>query len=57
MIKIVIDGKDYVAEEGLSLLKVLRANGKAIPSLCYHPALAKAHWRLQALRRSDSGKG
>jgi bidirectional [NiFe] hydrogenase diaphorase subunit len=41
MITIVIDGKDYVVEEGLSLLKVLRANGKAIPSLCYHPALKK----------------
>jgi len=41
MITIVIDGKDYVVEEGLSLLKVLRANGKDIPSLCYHPALKK----------------
>lgn len=41
MITIVIDGKECQAEEGLSLLKVLRAHGKAIPSLCYHPALKK----------------
>ena len=39
MVTIVIDGKDYVVEEGHSLLKVLRSNGKNIPSLCYHPAL------------------
>ena len=41
MITIVVDGKDCAVEEGLSLLKVLRANGKDIPSLCYHPALKK----------------
>ncbi len=41
MVTIVIDGNEYVVEEGLSLLKVLRAEGKNIPSLCYHPALKK----------------
>lgn len=41
MITIVIDCKDCTVEEGLPLLKVLRANGKDIPSLCYHPALKK----------------
>jgi bidirectional [NiFe] hydrogenase diaphorase subunit len=41
MIVIVIDGKACSVEEGLSLLKVLRANGKDVPSLCYHPALKK----------------
>jgi bidirectional [NiFe] hydrogenase diaphorase subunit len=39
MITIVIDGKKYQAEADLPLLKVLRSNGKDIPSLCYHPAL------------------
>jgi len=41
VITIVIDGKDCRVEEGLSLLRALRANGKDIPSLCYHPALKK----------------
>ena len=41
MITIVIDGKNCTVEEGLCLLKVLRLNGKDIPSLCYHPALKK----------------
>lgn len=41
VVTIVIDGNEYVVEEGLSLLKVLRAEGKNIPSLCYHPALKK----------------
>ena len=41
MITIVIDGNECVVEEGLPLLKALRASGKDIPSLCYHPALKK----------------
>jgi ferredoxin len=41
MVKIIVDGNEHVVEEGVSLLKVLRANGKNIPSLCFHPALKK----------------
>ena len=39
MIHIIIDGKKYDAEANQSVLKVLKANGIRIPTLCYHPAL------------------
>jgi len=39
MIHITIDGADYEAEEGATVLEVARANGIKIPTLCYHPAL------------------
>lgn len=34
-VKIVIDGKEYVANAGDTILKVARANGIDIPTLCY----------------------
>jgi bidirectional [NiFe] hydrogenase diaphorase subunit len=34
-----IDGRTYTAEEGQTVLDVLKANGFDIPTLCYHPAL------------------
>ncbi len=39
MVKITIDDREYEAEEGMTVLKVARANGLRIPTLCYHPSL------------------
>jgi len=39
VLKIIIDGSEVEADEGVSLLQVIRANGITIPSLCYHEAL------------------
>lgn len=39
MAKLIIDGQEYQAEEGQTVLEVARKNGIAIPTLCYHPAL------------------
>jgi len=39
MIKIAIDGQQYEAEKGSTVLEVIRANAIKIPTLCYHPAL------------------
>lgn len=41
MVTIIIDGDEHIVEEGISLLKVIRAKGKNVPSLCFHPALNK----------------
>jgi len=41
MITISVDGHPIETEEGLSVLKTLRANQIAIPTLCYHPALKR----------------
>ncbi|HCY88065.1 MAG TPA: 2Fe-2S ferredoxin [Desulfobacteraceae bacterium] len=39
MIEITIDNTPIMAEEGTTILQAARANGIAIPHLCYHPAL------------------
>jgi len=39
MVTITVDGRDYPAEEGQTVLQVLRAHGVSVPTLCYHPAL------------------
>lgn len=39
MVTISVDGQAYPAEEGQTVLQVLRAHGVSIPTLCYHPAL------------------
>ncbi len=39
MVTITIDGREYPAEAGMSVLEVLRANDISIPTLCYHPSL------------------
>lgn len=39
MIEIIIDGKTIQAEENQTVLQAAKANGLAIPHLCYHPAL------------------
>jgi bidirectional [NiFe] hydrogenase diaphorase subunit len=36
---ITIDGNDYQAEEGMTVLEVLRENAISVPTLCYHKAL------------------
>lgn len=36
-IKIIIDGKEYLADGGQTILEVALANGIKIPNLCYHP--------------------
>ncbi len=39
MVTITVDGQAYDAEEGQTVLQVLRAHRVALPTLCYHPAL------------------
>jgi predicted molibdopterin-dependent oxidoreductase YjgC len=39
MITLTIDGKPYPADEGQTVLTVLKENGFRIPTLCFHPAL------------------
>ncbi|MCG8617036.1 MAG: 2Fe-2S iron-sulfur cluster-binding protein [Desulfobacterales bacterium] len=39
MIEITIDDTPITAEEGTTILQAARANGIAVPHLCYHPAL------------------
>ncbi|MDD5568907.1 MAG: [FeFe] hydrogenase, group A [Candidatus Pacebacteria bacterium] len=46
-IKIKIDGAEYLANEGDTILQIARKNGVKIPSLCYHSDLEpKASCRL-----------
>jgi bidirectional [NiFe] hydrogenase diaphorase subunit len=39
MIRIIIDGREMQAEEGMTVLDAARAAGVLIPALCFHPAL------------------
>ena len=39
MLKIMIDGNQFEAAEGMTILQVMRANGIHVPTLCYHQAL------------------
>jgi heterodisulfide reductase subunit A len=39
MIRFTIDGQEFEAEEGQTILEVARRGGIHIPTLCYHPAL------------------
>ncbi len=39
MIELIVDGRKVRAEEGMSLLEVLRGAGFDIPTLCHHPAV------------------
>lgn len=39
MVTITVDGREFPAEEGQSVLQVLRVQSISIPTLCYHPAL------------------
>lgn len=39
MVTMIVDGQAYQAEEGQTVLQVLRAHGVPLPTLCYHPAL------------------
>ncbi|MFC1994518.1 FAD-dependent oxidoreductase [Chloroflexota bacterium] len=39
MPKLVIDGREVIAEQGATILEVARKNSISIPTLCYHPAL------------------
>ncbi|MFA5777172.1 MAG: [FeFe] hydrogenase, group A [Parcubacteria group bacterium] len=46
-VTIKIDGKDYQAEEGDTILKIAHKNGIKIPSLCFHPdAKARSNCRM-----------
>jgi len=40
LIKLVIDGKEVMAEEGSTILEVARSYGIDIPTLCYHEVLS-----------------
>lgn len=39
MPKIIIDGTEFEADEAVTVLQVIRANGIKIPTICYHEAL------------------
>ena len=39
MVSFTIDGQEFQAEEGQTVLEVARRAGIRIPTLCYHPAL------------------
>ncbi len=39
MLKIMIDGDQFEVADGMTILKVMRANGIQVPTLCYHEAL------------------
>ncbi|MGD8972102.1 MAG: 2Fe-2S iron-sulfur cluster-binding protein [Desulfobacterales bacterium] len=39
MVRISIDGREYEAEDGVTVLEVVKANGIRLPTLCYHPSL------------------
>lgn len=39
MPKIIIDGTEFEADERVTVLQVIRANGIKIPTICYHEAL------------------
>ncbi|KPJ79054.1 MAG: 2Fe-2S ferredoxin [Deltaproteobacteria bacterium SG8_13] len=54
MIQIRIDGRGYEAEEGKTVLEVLRDNRIHIPTLCYHPVLRPSgSCKLCAVEVSD----
>ena len=58
MVVISIDGRDYQAEKGMTVLQVAKANGIRIPTLCYHPALKPAGaCRLCAVEISGNADG
>lgn len=40
--KLVINGKEIVAQPGMTVLEAAKANGIYIPSLCYHPRTGQA---------------
>ena len=42
MPKIIVDGKELIANEGETILQVCERNGIYIPRYCYHPALSIA---------------
>jgi len=39
-VKLVIDEKEVIVDEGISVLDAARQNGITIPTLCHHPALS-----------------
>jgi bidirectional [NiFe] hydrogenase diaphorase subunit len=39
MVKITIDGNEYEADEGMTVLQIAKINGVRIPTLCYHASL------------------
>ena len=39
MVTVIIDGREYQTETGLSVLEVARRHDISIPTLCYHPSL------------------
>ena len=58
MIKLTIDGAEYEAEDGMTVLEVARANNVAIPTLCFHPALKPfGSCRLCAVEVARSASG
>ncbi|MGQ9796888.1 2Fe-2S iron-sulfur cluster-binding protein [Desulfosoma sp.] len=56
MARITIDGKAYDAEEGQTVLQVMRRHGIAVPTLCFHPTLkpsGSCHlWAVEVVGKS-----
>ena len=56
-VKITIDGKEIVAEEGSNLLETARCNGIEIPSLCHDSRLEPFGACRQCLVEVEGGRG
>lgn len=56
-VKVTIDGKEILAEEGSNLLEVARQNGISIPSLCHDPRLEPFGACRQCLVEIDGSRG
>lgn len=56
MVSIKINGKEYQAKKGQTILKILRENDIYVPALCYHPDLCvKANCRLCVVEIKGDG--
>jgi NADH dehydrogenase/NADH:ubiquinone oxidoreductase subunit G len=57
MLKLTIDGKEFEAGEGSTILEVLQDNGIEIPTLCYHEALTpQGACRLCMVEITEGGR-
>src|SRR3989338_9875094 len=46
-VKIYLDGKEIICDEGATIMRVAQDNGMMLPNLCYHPDFSvKANCRI-----------
>lgn len=56
MVKLTIDGREFEAAEGSTILEVAQDNGIEIPTLCYHEALSSQGACRLCMVEIDEGK-